>query len=290
MHLFESLLAGGPVVADGAWGTELQARGLNPGECPDSWNLTHPAEVEDVARAYVGAGSGIILTNTFRANRISLAGHGLENRTAGINRTGLEISRRAANAKAKVFAAIGPSGRMLAAGDVTADELHAAFAEQAGLLAGADALVLETLADLEEARIALAAARSVSSCPVVVSMVFDSGRNRDRTMMGVTPEQAARELTAAGADAVGANCGSGVASYVAVCRRLRAATTLPVWIKPNAGLPELVEGRPVYRTTAREFAEQAMALVQAGAGFVGGCCGTSPAFIRALKERMLGCA
>ncbi|HZT33649.1 MAG TPA: homocysteine S-methyltransferase family protein [Bryobacteraceae bacterium] len=292
MHLLEDLLAGGPVVADGAWGTELQARGLEPGESPDLWNLTHPGEVREVARAYVAAGSRVILTNTFRANGIALAGHDLADRAAEINRAGVEISRQAAAGRALVFASMGPSGKMLAAGDVTPEELGGAFTAQAAALvaAGADALLLETFADLEEARIALAAAREAAPCPVLVSLVFDFGRAHDRTMTGATPEQAARELTAAGACAVGANCGRGPGAYVEICRRLAAASPLPVWIKPNAGLPELVDGRPVYRTTPEEFASYGPALVAAGARFLGGCCGTTPAFIRALRERISTCA
>src|SRR5512140_137369 len=117
-------------------------------------------------------------------------------------------------------------------------------------------------------------------------MVFDTGKNKDRTLMGATPEQVAAELTAAGADVIGANCGQGMAGYIEICRRLRAVTDRPLWIKPNAGLPELVDGRTVYRTTPQEFAAQIPALLDAGANFVGGCCGTTPDFIRAVAEKV----
>ena len=283
MTLVEALAAAGPVVTDGAWGTQLLARGLPPGECPDAWNLSRPEQVEEVARAYVEAGSQVILTNTFRANRLTLAGHGLAEKAEKINRAGVEISRRAAAGRARVFASMGPTGKLLMTGETTEEELHAAFAEQARALAegGAEAILVETMSDLTEAKAALGAARE-TGLPVVVSMVFDSGRNKDRTMMGATPEQVARELTEAGADGVGANCGSGIASYVPVCARLRSATHLPVWIKPNAGLPELVEGRTLWRTTPEEFAGHVPALIEAGAAFIGGCCGTTPEFVRAL--------
>ena len=286
MNVIERLTTAGPVVTDGAWGTQLQARGLAAGECPDGWNLTRPADVAAVARAYVEAGSEVILTNTFRANRLALAGD-----VAAVNRAGVEISRAAANGAAAVFASIGPSGRMLLAGDVAADELLEAFREQARALAsaGPDALLVETMSDLAEAKLALGAAQE-TGLPVVVSMVFDSGRNRDRTMMGATPERVAEELTAAGADVIGANCGRGIEGYIEVARRLRAATDRPVWIKANAGLPELVDGQPVYRVTPAEFASHAPAVLQAGASFIGGCCGTGPDFIRALKERLARCA
>jgi methionine synthase I (cobalamin-dependent) len=174
---------------------------------------------------------------------------------------------------------------MLMTGEVSEDDLRWAFAEQAraAVAAGADGIAVETMADLAEARLAVAAACAVG-LPVVASMVFDSGRDKDRTMMGTTPEQAAKELTAAGADVIGANCGLGIAGYVPICRRLRAATDRPIWIKPNAGLPEMVEGRAVYRTTPEEFASFVPALLEAGASFLGGCCGTGPEFVRAIKE------
>lgn len=275
------------MLTDGAWGTQLQERGLQAGECPDAWNLLYPERVEQVARAYVEAGSQVILTNTFRANRLALERYGLAERTADINRAGVEISRRAAAGKALVFASIGPSGRMLVAGEITEDELVATFREQARALeeAGADAIVVETMADLTEARLAVTAALE-TGLPVVASMVFDSGRNKDRTMMGVTPEQAARELSAVGAHVIGANCGQGIAGYVEICRRLHAATDRPIWIKPNAGLPEMVEGKAVYRVTPAEFASYVPALLEAGASFVGGCCGTTPDFIRAIASTL----
>lgn len=285
--LLKTLLTAGPVVTDGAWGTELQARGLQSGDLPDLWNLTHPERVAAVAQAYVAAGSRVILTNTFGANRLRLTGHGLADRVAEINQRGVELSRQAAGTRAYVFASIGPSGRMLMTGDTSAAELTEAFTEQARALAagGADALVVETMSDLEEAKLALAAAKA-TGLPVVVCMVFDAGRDKDRTMMGATPEQVAHELTAAGADVIGANCGVGIERYVPVCRRLKAATDRPVWIKANAGLPVLESGRVVYHTTPAEFAGHAPELVAAGASFIGGCCGTTPDFIRALRAQL----
>ncbi len=277
----------GPVVTDGAWGTQLQARGLGPGDCPDAWNLAHPDRVEEVARAYVEAGSRVILTNTFGASRLALAGHGLDGKAAEINRAGARISKGAAAGRAKVFASIGPTGKLVAMGEADPADVRAAFAEQARALAegGADGIVVETLADIEEARLAVSAARE-TGLPVAACMVFDSGPSRDRTMMGVTPEQAAAALEEAGADIVGANCGRGIEGYVEIARRLRAATRKPVWIKPNAGLPEREGDRVVYRTTPEDFAARVPALVGAGADYVGGCCGTSPAFIAAVVRAL----
>ncbi len=286
MHpLLESLLAGAPVLTDGAWGTQMQARGLAVGGCPDEWNLAHPETVEEIPRAYVEAGSQIVLTNTFRANRVTLADYGLADQTEAINRAGAEISRRAAGDRALVFASIGPSGRMLMMGEVSEQQLLETFAEQAGALAagGAHALVIETMGDVAEAVLAVQGAKT-TGLPVVACLCFDSGAELDRTLMGITPEQAAQELTAAGADVVGANCGQGIAGYAEICRRLHAATDRPIWIKPNAGIPDLVNDVPVWKTPPEEFGSYGPALVAAGASFLGGCCGTAPEFIRALRE------
>jgi len=160
-----------------------------------------------------------------------------------------------------------------------------ALARRALAEGGADALLIETMSDLVEASLALRAARE-TNLPVWVSFAYDSGRNRDRTMMGVTPEQAARRMTEDGAAGVGANCGVGIAEYVPVCRRLRAATPLPLWIKPNAGIPELVDGQPAYRSSAEQFAARIPALLEAGANIVGGCCGAGPEFIRAAARAL----
>ena len=288
MHaMIEKLIAHGTVVTDGAWGTQLQARGLAIGEFPDAWNLSHRERVSEVARAYVNAGSRVILTNTFGANRIRLAENSLAERVVEINRCGVEISREAAAGRAAVFASIGPSGKLLLNGEVTANDLRAAFEEQASALAqgGADALVVETMSDLEEAKLAVAAART-TGLPVVACVVFDSGKNLDRTMMGSTPEQATEELSAVGADVIGANCGQGIGGFLPICLRLRAATDRPIWMKPNAGFPQLVEGRAVYAGTPEVFAGQVTALIEAGANFIGGCCGTSPEFIAAICHRL----
>lgn len=283
--LIEELLRHGPVVTDGAWGTQLQQLGLSSGDCPDAWNLTHASQVEKVPRAYVEAGSRIVLTNTFRANRLALASYGMAQSVVEINRRGVEISLQAAGERALVFASIGPSGKMLLTEEVSRDELQQAFEEQAAALAeaGAAGLVVETMSDLAEAKIALAAAKS-TGLPVVACMVFDSGKDLDRTLMGDSAQRVAKELTEAGADVIGANCGQGISSYINVCSQLRAATALPLWIKANAGVPQIVEGEVVYRTTAEEFAQFAPALVTAGAQFIGGCCGTNPDFICRLRE------
>ena len=288
MHaLIRELLSSGPVLTDGAWGTELQARGLPVGDFPDLWNLTHPEKVGEVAQSYVAAGSRIILTNTFGANRIRMAEHSTGNDVAAVNRSGVEISRTAAGKQARVFASLGPCGKLLMSGEVTSEDVLAAFREQALAMAaaGADAIVVETMSDLAEATLAIQAARE-TGLPVVACMVFDSGKDKDRTMMGTRPEDAARALTDAGADVIGANCGQGIEGFAAICKRLKASTDRPIWIKANAGLPEMINDRPVYRTSPEQFAAYLPGLIQAGTSFIGGCCGTSPAFITALSSAL----
>lgn len=287
MHPLIQKLLPGPIITDGAWGTQLQAQGLGAGECPDVWNLTHPERVEKVARSYAEAGSQVILTNTFGATRTRLVDHGLGDKTTAINKAGVEISKRAAVGRALVFASVGPTGKMLAMDEITIQELGAVFEEQTNALAqaGADAILLETFADLEEVGAAIAAAKK-TGLPVIASLVFDSGAQRDRTMMGTTPEQAVAALTAAGADVIGANCGRGIDGYISIAKRLRAATTLPIWIKANAGLPEVVAGQTVYPAIPEFFADKASEVIAAGATFIGGCCGTSPAFIAAIAKKL----
>ncbi|MFW6171631.1 MAG: homocysteine S-methyltransferase family protein [Planctomycetota bacterium] len=287
--LINELIGGGPVITDGAWRTQLQLHGLAGGGCPDQWNLSKPEIVERVPRDYVRAGSQIVLTNTFRANRIALESYALADQTVDINRIGVDISRRAVGDQAYVFATMGPSGKMLLMGEVSKEDLQQAFEEQANALAaaGTDAIVVETMADIEEAEVALRAAKN-TGLPVVACVVFDSGPQGDCTMTGVTPEQAAQWLDSAGADVVGANCGSGIETHIGICQRMNAVTDKPLWIKPNAGTPEMINGEVTYRTEPREFAAHAPALVEAGAQFVGGCCGTGPEFIKALCQTVLG--
>ena len=286
--LIDKLVRHAPVITDGAWGTQLQARGRMPGDVPDLWNLSNPDAVAAVAAAYVAAGSQIILTNTFGANRFRLAEADAADKVREINAKGVALSKKAAGQDALVFASIGPSGKLLVSGDISEGDLTTAFAEQAEAIAGAnpDGIVIETMQDIQEAAIAIAAAKA-TGLPVVATMVFDSGKDLDRTMMGITPEQAADALAKAGADVIGANCGQGIAGFVAICARLKAASHgLPVWIKANAGLPTIESGKTVYATTAEDFAAHVPAVIAAGASFIGGCCGTSPDFIAKVKAAL----
>ena len=286
MDAIAEQFAAAVTVTDGAWGTQLQAAGLPAGACPDGWNLANPSAVEAVAQAYLQAGSQVILTNTFRSNRFALAHWEQAHQAAVLAEAGAAISRRAAGERAKVFASIGPTGKVVMLGEVAEEELHSAFSAQAAALArgGADAILCETFTELAEAMLAVRAARESTGLAVLVSMTFDSGPENTHTAMGVAPADLAGAAAEAGAAAVGANCGTGPENYVAVAALLRAATDLPVWIKPNAGLPVLRGGETVYPMGPDEFAAFARQLAEAGANFIGGCCGTTPAHVRALRR------
>jgi len=270
-------------VADGAWGTELDRLGCPAGYCREEWNVSKPELVQEVAASYVQAGSKIILTNTFGGSRYVLDSHRHGDKVEAFNRAGAEISKRAAGDKARVFGSIGPSGKMVVTGEVDENGLFEAFKTQAEALAagGVDALVVETMTELAEATAAVKAAKTTGLL-VVGCMTYDSGPDKTNTMMGVTPQQAVEALTEVGADMIGCNCGIGIDNYITVAGRLRAATDKPLWVKANAGLPEIDGSRVVYRMTPEEFAQKVQELIKAGANVVGGCCGTTPDFIRAI--------
>ncbi len=273
-----------PVVADGAWGTELVRRGA-AGSCPERWNAENPAIVAEVAAAYVAAGSRVILTNSFGGSPFKLAPHGLDSRTEELNERAARISVEAAGRDAAVLGSVGPTGKFLEPyGEVTEEAMEAAFRRQIkGLLAGgADGIAVETMSDVREAACALRAAKAEAARAVVVSMTFERKKAGMVTMMGVTPARAVQELAPLGPDLVGANCGAGAGDMAAVIRAMSEATALPLWAKPNAGRPALVDGATAHPETAEEFAAKMGAIIDAGARVVGGCCGTTPEHIRRL--------
>ena len=277
------------LLADGAWGTELARRGLPAGVAPEAWNLENGPAVQAIAATYVEAGADIVLTNTFGGNPAKLEKAGLREKTAEINRLGAALSREAAAGKALVFASVGPTGEMLEPlGTATEPDMTAWFAEQIAALAegGADGIVVETMSDLKEILCALRAARDVCALPVATTMIFSKGPRGYATMMGVRPQQAAAALTDAGADIVGANCGGGIEEIVELGRLLRPATFAPLWLKPNAGLPELVGDKTVYKETPDEMAARIPDLIETGADIIGGCCGTGPDHIRRFAEQL----
>ena len=280
------------VIGDGAMGTELQRAGLAVGECGDRWNLEQPGRVIAIHTAYIEAGSEAIVTNSFGSNRWVLGRYGLADRVVAINRAAAIAARRAAARTASVLGDIGPCGGFLRPlGDIEPDILEAEFTGQARALldGGADAIIIETMSALDELQIAIRAARAAGAPLVIASMAFDRVPNGNiRTMMGVSPEQAAQAAVETGADIVGANCGTHTTAedFARVVAAYRQVTERPVMIQSNAGSPELVDGRAVYRLTPDEFADGMKAVVAAGANIVGGCCGTTPAHIAALARQL----
>ncbi len=285
---FLQQLALGTILADGAMGTMLHARGVGFDKCFDELNLTNPAAVADIHREYIEAGAQLIITNTFGANRFKLSKHGLEADVSEINRAGVELAKRAVAASFKdvlVAGDVGPLGvRIAPYGRVKPEEARAAFAEQVKALndAGAELIVIETMSDLYEIQEAIKAAKEVSKLPVVASVTFTRD---DRTLLGDDPMKVARKVRDAGADVIGVNCSGGPSQLLRILKQMKQAVPDGVfWVKPNAGWPEQVGGRIMYPADAEYFGDYALAFRAAGASIVGGCCGTTPQHISAMKK------
>lgn len=284
-NLISELVKKAPVILDGAWGTQLQSIGLQPGECPDLWNISHPERVKLIASNYVAAGSKIILTNTFRANRLSLQSYGLDDKLKDINRMGVLISQQAVSNHALVFGSIGPCGNLFINNHINTNLLLDVYTEQVDVLAegGANAILVETMTNLIEAKIALTAAKK-TGLPVVVSFAFNFVKEKLGTIANETPESVAAELAEAGADVIGTNCGSGIENCISITHQFQSVTKLPIWIKPSAGIPQITRDGLVYPTSIKNFSEYALALSKLGVAFIGGCCGTTPEHIQALSK------
>jgi 5-methyltetrahydrofolate--homocysteine methyltransferase len=278
------LKSGSVIVADGAMGTMLQEVGLPTGASPEGWLMENPDPVRGVHRAYVEAGAELILTCTFGGTRARLARPGLADRVVEVNRRAAEIAREAAASDAYVAGDIGPMGEFLAPmGKITYEQAVEMFAEQAAALvaAGVDALYIETMSDLNEARAAVEGAQQVEAgIPIFATFSFDS---HGRTNMGVSPEQAAEALLALGVDAFGANCGATLEmTQEAAAKMHETAPHMPIIVKPNAGRPHMVGREAVYDATPEDMAKYARSFVALGARIVGGCCGSTPAHIAAI--------
>lgn len=294
MNKWQTLLAQpGPLMADGAMGTQLFAAGLQFGDPPETWNVLHPDVIRGIQRRYIEAGAQIVLTNTFGGSRFRLAMHNLQGRVAELNRTAAILLRAEVEASGRevlVAGDIGPSGDILAPlGTLEYADAVAGFAEQAEALiaGGVDVVWIETMSSLEEVQAAMEGVRRVAAeIPIITTLSFDT---HGRTMMGVTPEQALKELTGRGAAAVGANCGNGTDELLAAIQKMQAAgPRVPLVAKSNAGMPELVGGKAVYRATPDVMACYALDVYRAGARIIGACCGSSPDHIRAMTESLRG--
>jgi 5-methyltetrahydrofolate--homocysteine methyltransferase len=289
MSSISDLLKTGKVlVSDGAWGTFLQKKGLKSGECPELWNITRPNDVFEIAQSYINAGADMIETNSFGGNSFKLSLFGLSDRVTEINKAAAEISRRAAGKNKLVMGSIGPTGKIIMTGDVTADELYESFKEQAKALeaGGADALVIETMSDIDEAKCAISACSENTSCEIICTMTFEKSEEKVfHTMMGVTPAQMTEELVNAGISIIGANCGNGTKDMVNIVEQIRKINkNIPILIHANAGLPVYKDGATVFPESPDQMAEYVNKLMLAGANIIGGCCGTTPEHIRKIAE------
>ena len=284
------LLSGRVVVADGAWGTMLLDRGLPASRAPEWWTLERPDIISAIALEYVEAGAELVTTNTFGGSRFRLQPNGLREHVADVNRLGVEILRAAVGDRAYISSSIGPSGLLLTPhGDADPGEIRAGFEEQVSALASAqpDLYCVETMTDVEEAVLAVHAVRTVApSAPVIATMTFDPTPRGPFTIMGVSVGEAARRLQDAGATAIGANCGTGIDAMLDVARAFRRSTPLPVAVRANAGLPQRKAGRLVYPDTPAHYAAAAKQMAALGVALIGGCCGTTPAHVRAVAAAL----
>ena len=289
MEPFLSAIERGRVLlADGAIGSLIMARGLPRGAAPESLNLSHPEALVEIARLYLDAGAEIIQTNTFGASPLKLAKYGLDGQAAAINENAVRAVRRAVGERAYISASCGPSGSMLKPyGDTEAQAVFDSFLTQMRALidAGADLICVETMSDVCEARLAVEAARRVSpSIPIMATMTFDATARGYFTIMGVSIEKACRELEGAGADLIGSNCGNGSRQMVAIAGEFRKFTMKPLLVQANAGVPELRAGQVHYPETPEQMAEMCRELIGAGVAVIGGCCGTTPDHTRAMRR------
>lgn len=287
-RIVDTLKTGRVLVSDGAWGTFLFAKGMRAGECPDAWSIERFDDVADIARSYAEAGADMVESNSFGANRFKLAHYDLQDRVSEINEAAARASRKGAGDK-YVIASIGPTGKVLVvAKDITRDDLYDAFREQAIALerGGADAICVETMSDLDEAVCAIRAAKENTKLEVISTFTFEkSPKGQFWTMMGLSPAKAAQGALAAGADIVGTNCGNGVELMIEIVREMKASVPDAfILVHANAGLPENVGGIDVFPETPEMMASFVPDLIKSGANIIGGCCGTTPAHISAIKR------
>ncbi len=287
MDFLSTILNANILIADGATGTQLQKAGLPIGYTPELWNLENPEAILAHHLSYLDAGADIVLTNTFGGNPIKLKSSGLEGKASELNRAGAVLARKAAGPNRFVFGDVGPTGQLLSPyGELSEDDAIAAFSEQIRALesGGVDAILIETMSAIEEARAAVSAAKQSTKLPILLTMSFDT---HGRTMMGVKPSQAVKELWGLGIQVIGANCGRTLTETLAAIREMKATNPDAVLMaKPNAGLPHMENDESVYDVTPEIMAEYALKFLAEGVKIFGGCCGSNPDHIRAVAKAL----
>lgn len=276
------------LVSDGAMGTTLQKAGLQPGTCPEEWNLSHPDVIREIHKGYFDVGADIVTTNTMNANRISMRRYGLEDKIKEMNQEAVKIAKSVCPEGKFVGGSIGPTGEMLEPlGSLTYDEVKAAYKEQIQFMVDADIdiIIIETQMDVNEAKLAVSAAKEINpNLPVFATMTFEKSAFGYHTMMGVSPKDAVENLSAAGADVLGANCGRGLEEMIEIMREFRKLTDMPLLSQANAGLPQIIDGRTCYSETPEQRAEGAKKLLEIGINIIGGCCGTTKEHINEIRK------
>jgi 5-methyltetrahydrofolate--homocysteine methyltransferase len=290
ISILEKLKLNKILISDGAWGTFLYERGLQTGECPELWNITHRDDVFAIAKSYIEAGADIILTNSFGGSPSKLGSFGLQDRAAELNEAAAKISREAAGNNHIVLGSIGPTGIMLMLGEVPEQILYEGFYIQAEALknGGVDAICVETMSDIDEACLAVRAAKRATGLEIVCTFTFN--RTVDggyKTMMGVSPADMVKAVKEAGASIIGTNCGNGFSQMIDIVREIRKVDkSTPVLVHANAGLPVFLDGKTVYPETPEMMAGKVSELIKSGADIIGGCCGTTPEHIKALAREV----
>lgn len=288
LPLIEKLKNKEILICDGAMGTSLHAAGLEPGDLPESWNISNPGAVKKIHDSFIAAGSDMIATNTFGANPIKLKKAGLENKLEELNKKAVEIAKSAAGKNIYVLGEIGPTGEFLQpVGNCSEQEFREAFSKQAKILAnsGVDAFIIETISALDELKTAVSACKAFG-LPVIASMTFNHTQKGYRTMAGVTVEAAVKEMALLNCDCFGANCGCGSKQIVEIMQDMRKIAGKNAFLiaQPNAGMPKLVAGKTIFDESAADFYASVKELVKIGVNIIGGCCGTTPEHIRQIAK------
>ncbi|MCJ7802525.1 MAG: homocysteine S-methyltransferase family protein [Candidatus Marinimicrobia bacterium] len=287
-NFFEKLKQEKILVSDGAMGSLLFEKGLNPGDCPERFNLEHPKVLAEIAQAYLQAGADIIQTNTFGASPLKLSDYNLDDKTKEINQKAVEIVKQVVDSKAFVSGSIGPTGKMLIPyGDIEPASMKDNYKKQSRALieSGVDLLCIETMTDLNEALIAIQSAREISlEIPIIATMTFDVIPQGCVTIMGNGVAEVCTKLQEFGANVIGSNCGNGTKNMITIAKEFLSNTELPIIIQSNAGIPTIVDDHVVYQETPEEFADFTKILLELGVSIIGGCCGTTPDHIKAIKQ------